>query len=61
MKINKFKLAVIGIGSLAGVTVTVVAVQMRKYGGHITVGIGDRELAWIIDGKKAIEEVGEGA
>jgi hypothetical protein len=58
-KLNKFKLAAVGAVSAVGVSVAVVVVKIRKHGGHITVGVGDRELAWIFDGKKAIEEVGE--
>lgn len=59
MTVNKLKLLTFGAVSCAAIATTITIVQMRKHGGHITVGIGDRELSWIYDGKKDIREVGE--
>lgn len=59
MGINGVKVALLvtGLGVTTAVAVTIA--QIKKHGGHITVGIGSREFGWEFDGKKKINEVGE--
>lgn len=60
MVIGKLKFLGLGIVSLVGVSVVVLAYQINKHGGHITLGVGDRDFSWEFVGNQVIEEVGEG-
>lgn len=59
MGLNKFGLAVavVGLGATTAVVVTIS--QIRKHGGHITIGVGSREFGWEFDGKKKLSVIGE--